>query len=72
MEKSAITEFFLRFLWENKINIEWISEKTGISKEKLSKHYSEPLTAEEFLQLCVLLGITPEEVRCIIRQSENE
>lgn len=62
MEKSNVTEFFLKYFEEKRINISWISEKTGIKKEKLEKGYGEPLTAEEFLRLCALLAIEPEEI----------
>ena len=55
MEKSAVTEFFLTYFEENGIDVEWISEKIGIRKEKLMEDYKEPLNAEEFLELCVLL-----------------
>lgn len=60
MEKSAVTEFFLQYFKENKINKEWISEKTGIGIEKISENYRQTLTASEFLELCMLLEIQPE------------
>ena len=63
MEKSAVTEFFLKYFEKNRIDSEWISEEIGIEKEKLSKNYKKTLTAEEFLQLCFFLGIKPETVR---------
>lgn len=72
MEKSEITEFLLRYFEENGIDKEWISEKTGIREEKLSKGYKERLTAEEFLTLCVLLQIKPEEVMLIIKKKGTE
>lgn len=63
MEKSEVTEFFLEYFEKNRINISEISEKTGIKKEKLSRDYKKPMTAEEFLQLCVFLNIKPEVIR---------
>ena len=63
MGKSAVTDYFLEYFEKNRININEISEKTGIKKHKLSKEYKTPLTAEEFLRLCVFLQISPEEIR---------
>lgn len=68
MEKSAVTEFFLKYFDNNKIKKEWISEKTGISESKLVREYKEALTAEEFLKLCHLLSIQPEDVLVEIRK----
>ena len=68
MEKSAVTAFFLEYFEKHRISIGIISEKTGIKKEKFSENYGIPLSAEEFLDLCVLLGITPEEVREAIKK----
>lgn len=68
MEKSAVTEFFLKYFEENGIDYKWISEKTGIAKEKMSADYSEPLTAEEFFCLCTLLQIQPEEVMAFLKK----
>ena len=72
MEKSAVTEFFLKYFEKNRINIEKISEKTGIEKEKLSENCRQPLTSEEFLELCFYLGIKPEEVRESIKKESYE
>ena len=38
----------------------------GIDVGKLQKDYKEPLNAEEFLSLCVCLGIRPEQVQSVI------
>lgn len=69
MEKSVVTEFFVKYFEDNKIEKQWISEKTGISKEKLTRDYKEALTAEEFLCLCALLSISPEEVLIVLKNS---
>ena len=70
MEKSAVTEYFLKYFEKNRINIDEISENTGIKRYKLSKEYKTPLTAEEFLQLCVFLQISPEEIRKNLKRKE--
>ena len=73
MEKSAVTEFFLEYFEKNRINAYEISENTGIEIEKLSVDYRQPLSAEEFLKLCCLLGVKPEEVKqAINKQSVNK
>lgn len=71
MIKSAVTEFFIHFFKENEINTEEISLEIGIFEGKLQPDYKEPLTAEEFLQLCAYLRIPPEEIAAIIKQSKN-
>ena len=63
MGKSAVTDYFLKYFEENRIDLKEISEKTGIRKQKLSKDYKVPLTAEEFLKLCIVLKIQPEEIQ---------
>jgi len=63
MEKSAVTEFFLEYFEENKINRVWISENTGIEINKISDNYRQPLTAAEFLELCMFLEIEPERIQ---------
>lgn len=60
MEKSDVTDFFLEYFEKNGINKRWISENTGIEIEKISENYRQPLTATEFLELCMLLEIEPE------------
>lgn len=68
MMKSGVTEFFVKYFEDNKIKKQWISEKTGISESKLTRDYKEALTAEEFLCLCALLSIQPEEIQAAIRR----
>lgn len=68
MRKWRVTEFFIQYFEENRIDKEWISEKTGIQVSKFSADYTKPLTAEEFFRLCVLLKIEPEEVWKAIKE----
>ncbi len=70
MNKSAVTDYFLDYFEKNRIDIKEISENTGIKIYKLSKEYKTPLSAEEFLRLCVLLGIKPEEIQKSIQNKE--
>lgn len=72
MEKSAVTEFFLEYFEKNRINIDEISEKTGIEKRKFSEDYRQALTASEFLELCAVLHIEPKEVSIWIRERAFE
>ncbi len=71
MEKSEVTEFFLKYFEKNRINEAWISEKTGIDRNKLSREYKESLTADEFLRLCAFLQIQPEEIMMIIKLAKK-
>lgn len=71
MEKSEVTEFFLKYFEKNRIDKAWISEKTGIDRNKLSREYKESLTADEFLRLCAFLQIQPEEIMMIIKLAKK-
>ena len=62
MEKSRVTEYIIHYLCINRISTAQISEITGIPEAKLKAGYTEPLLADEFLQLCVLLDLKPETV----------
>lgn len=72
MGKSAVTEFFCEYFEKNRINIDEISEKTGIDRQKFSGDYRKVLTASEFLELCVALDIKPEMVSLWIRARSFE
>lgn len=71
MRKSEVTEYFLKYFEKNRINIEEISDITGIKIEKISENYKKALSAEEFLKLCAYLRITPEEVRADISKLDE-
>lgn len=60
MGTSEVTEFFLEYFEKNRISRVWISENTGIEIAKISENYRHPLTATEFLELCMFLEIEPE------------
>ena len=70
MEKSRVTEYILTYMRENQITASELSEKTGIAEEKLGPDYTEPLLAEEFLRLCALLRLSPEEISREIHKKE--
>ncbi len=72
MEKSRVTEYMICYIRKNRISKEWISEKTGIPKQKLQQNYEEPLGADEFLRLCVVLNLTPEKIASDLRQGKYE
>ena len=63
-----LTEFFLEYFEKNRINIDEISEKTGIEPRKFSANYRKNLTASEFLELCAVLSIEPEAVSMWIKE----
>lgn len=72
MEKSKVTEYMICYIRKNRISRAWISEKTGIPEQKLRKNYEEPLCADEFLRLCVVLDLTPEKIASELRKEKNE
>ena len=72
MEKSVVTEFFLEYFEKNRIDIDEISEKTGIERRKFSGDCRKSLTAGEFLDLCAILQIKPEMVSRWIRERSVE
>ena len=59
MNKSRVTEYILA---------SEISEQTQVPEEKLHPDYKEPLLAEEFLELCVFLQLSPEAIAKTIRK----
>ena len=60
MNKSRVTE--------KGISASEISEQTQVPEEKLHPDYKEPLLAEEFLELCVFLQLSPEAIAKTIRK----
>lgn len=67
-----VTEYMIRYIHENQISIRQISEKTGISEEKLKSGYKEPLLADEFLELCVALDLRPEKIASALWKERSE
>lgn len=72
MSSSRVTNYVMHYLKMNGITAEQIERETGISAEKLSKGYKEPLDAEEFLMLCAHLGLEPEDITREIHSGEYE
>ena len=70
MYKSKVTDYMIAYLEKNKIEPEFAARSTGISAEKLRRGYRSPLDADDFLTLCIYLGIRPEEVREALAFSE--
>ena len=63
MGKSKVTDYMIRY-----IDAKSLAAHAGIDAGKLREDYEEPLDAEEFLTLCVCLGIQPEQVRSVINK----
>ncbi len=72
MEKSRVTEYMIGYIRKNRISSAWISEKTGIPEQKFDSDYTEPLYADEFLRLCVVLDLVPEKIASDIREGKYE
>lgn len=66
MGKSKVTDYMIRYIEEKQMDAKALAEHAGIDVKKLRKNYEEPLDAEEFLNLCVCLGIQPEQVQNVI------
>ena len=60
MNKSRVTEYILAYMQEKGISASEISEQTQVPEEKLH--------AEEFLELCVFLQLSPEAIAKTIRK----
>ena len=74
MGTSKVTDYMIEYIDKRQILAEQIEEELGILADKLRLGYEEPLWAEEFLELCVWLGIRPEEVAakiCENKKNEN-
>ena len=68
MNKSRVTEYILAYMQEKGISASEISEQTQVPEEKLHPDYKEHLLAEEFLELCVFLQLSPEAIAKTIRK----
>ena len=66
--KSRVTEYILAYMQEKGISASEISEQTQVPEEKLHPDYKDPLLAEEFLELCVFLQLSPEAIAKTIRK----
>ncbi len=66
MGKSKVTDYMVRYIEENRMDAKALAVHAGIDVGKLQEDYKEPLNAEEFLSLCVCLGIRPEQVQSVI------
>lgn len=62
MAKSKTTDYIIQYLKKNQIPVKWVVEKLGIAEEKLDIGYTEPLLADEFLELCAFLHLRPEDI----------
>ena len=58
----------IAYMQEKGISASEISEQTQVPEEKLHPDYKEPLLAEEFLELCVFLQLSPEAIAKTIRK----
>ena len=57
---------------EQNVLVQKIALELGIKEEKLREGYEEPLDAGEFLELCVKLGLRPEDISAAIRINEQQ
>lgn len=71
MKEFSVTEYMIHYMEQNHMESKKVASETGISKEKLTKGYQEPLFADEFLTLCVYFGIRPEEVAKAMKIGDN-
>lgn len=62
MVKSKVTDYIIGYLESYGIPAECVSKEVKVPQEKLKAGYQRPLSAEEFLELCVYLKIRPEDV----------
>lgn len=69
MSKSLVTEYLIAYFKQHHISPEETASALGIDERKLKPDYVKPLEAEEFLELCVYLGISPEHVARKIREN---
>lgn len=62
MGKSRVTDYLLQYMEQHQISAAWAAGAAGIDIKKLKKGYRKPLLSDEFLELCVVLRIRPEDV----------
>ena len=62
MTISKVTDYIISYISDHQISGEQIAKDTGVPIEKLRTGYTEPLLAEEFLELCLYLKLKPEDI----------
>lgn len=70
MKQTRVTEYLIEYLKDCHISPETVSAATGIDAYKLKDGCLRPLTAEEFLELCVYLKIRPEDVWAAVKRNQ--
>lgn len=63
VNSKTVTYALARHIERNRIPVNQVSMDTGIAEEKLLTTGNQALTASEFLDLCVYLGVKPEELQ---------
>lgn len=71
MEKSRVTDYLLQYMKQHQISAAWAAKAAKIDVDKLTEDYKEPLLSDEFLELCIILNIRPEDVMAALN-SKNE
>lgn len=71
MGTSKVTDYMISYIEKKHISAEQIEEELGIWADKMRPGYGEPLWAEEFLELCIWLGIRPEDVAAEICENKK-
>lgn len=71
MVESKVTDYIIGYLESYGIPAESVSKEVDIPQEKLKAGYRRPLSAEEFLELCIYLGIRPEDVWEAVNKLEH-
>lgn len=63
MESRGVTEWMAGYIETQGFSTREIARKLKISERKLKGRAARDLNAEEFLELCCYLQITPEQIR---------
>ena len=67
MQSKNVTEWIANYIKDQGISVEELSIQLHLPESKLIGGTNEDLSAEEFLNLCSYLKITPEQIRNEIR-----
>lgn len=70
MNESKAMEYLIEYMKRNHISAKMLADELGRSGEDDEEAGTEPLYADEFLELCLWLHLRPEEVMAAIRESE--
>lgn len=64
---GEVTKEIAKYISEKQLSVEEIENDLGIPRTKLVKETEEDLSADEFMRLCLYLGVRPEQYYPVVK-----